>query len=193
MVDKTLVAPPVQARISLRDNWWILIPILALIAAVQSNLFLFLNYVHVFTGVLWTGTDIFMGFILGPILRRVDFPVRRAIISQLMPRMLFYMPTMAAVTTTAGYYLAQRMGFFQLPYPAAYWVAAAWVIVGILTVQGMGVLLPINLRVFFELRKERPDAKLIQRLMGIYIKVVASQALMQLAIIFVMAKFRTGL
>lgn len=182
-----------SARISVRDNWWIAIPIGALIVSIQSHQFVFLNYVHVVTAILWTGTDIFMGFILGPILRRVDLPTRRNIISQLMPRMLFYMPTAAGVTTTAGIYMGSWMGFFRLPYPQMYWVIAALVIVGIMTIQGFGVLLPINLRVFFELRKDKPRVEMIQRLMRIYVRVVASQALLQFIIIFIMNKFRTGL
>ena len=153
----------------------------------------FLVYVHVFTAILWTGTDIFMGFILGPIMRRVDFPVRRAIIVRLMPRMLFYMPTVAGVTTTAGFYMALTLGLFQLPAPQIYWLVAALSITGLMTIQGMGILLPINLKVYFEIRKEYPDAARIQRLMGIYIRVVASQAVMQFLIIFIMVRFSTGI
>ncbi len=193
MTSSATALSPDLPRISVRDNWWVFILIVVLIAAIQTHLMLFLYYVHVFTAILWTGTDIFMGFILGPILRRVDFPTRRAIISRLMPRMLFYMPTMAAVTTTAGFFLAQWRGFFNLPYPQAYWVVAALVVVAILTVQGLGVLLPTNLRVYFEIRKESPDGAKIKRLMGIYVKAVGSQALMQFAIIFIMVKFRLGL
>ncbi|MFQ5860479.1 MAG: hypothetical protein ACE5IG_02895 [Dehalococcoidia bacterium] len=193
MADRTATLSPEVARISLRDNWWIIIPIAALIAAIQSNRIPFLLYVHLFSGLLWTGTDIFMGFILGPILRKVDLSARRAIITRLMPRMLFYMPTVATVTITAGYYLAQWMGFFLVPYPAAYWVLAAGTIAGIMIVQGLGVLLPINIRVFLEIRKEHPDGEKIGRLMGIYIKVVASQAVLQFAIIGIMVKFRMGL
>ena len=38
-----------------------------------------LDFVHVFSSLLWTGIDLFMGFVLGPILRRVGLPVRREI------------------------------------------------------------------------------------------------------------------
>lgn len=181
------------ARISPRENWWIIIPITALIAALLSNRIWFLLYVHLFSGILWTGTDIFMGFILGPILRKVDLPTRRAIITRLMPRMLFYMPTVSTITITSGYYLAVWRGFFPLTYPGAYWVVAAGIMAGIMIVQGLGILLPINLKVFFEIRKEHPDGARIRRLMGIYVKVVASQAVLQFSIIVVMVKFRMGL
>ena len=86
--------------ISIRANIWIIIPIAALIAAILTANFLLLNYVHVFTSMLWTGTDIFMAFLLGPILRNVSLSTRKEVISGLMPKMIFYMPTVAAVTTT---------------------------------------------------------------------------------------------
>lgn len=34
----------------------------------------FLNRVHAMSGVLWTGTDLFMGFVIGPIIRGVARP-----------------------------------------------------------------------------------------------------------------------
>ncbi|MDP6495882.1 MAG: hypothetical protein QGI09_10810 [Dehalococcoidia bacterium] len=184
---------PEAPRISLRDNWWIAIPIVALIVALESDPLWMLLYVHVFTAILWTGTDIFMGFILGPIMRRVDFDTRRAIITRLMPRMIFYMPTMAGVTGAAGYYLADRLGYMDLPYPEKYWVVAALVMLGIMTVQGFGILLPTNLMVYLEMRKEQPDGAKIKRLMSLYVRVVASQAVTQFSMVFIMVKFRTGL
>ncbi len=40
-----------------------------MIAAIVSGNIWFLNWVHVMCGVLWTGIDLFMGFVLGPVLR----------------------------------------------------------------------------------------------------------------------------
>ncbi len=189
----TVTAPEVAVpRLSVRDNWWIVVPIGVLVAAVESDSRWFLNYVHVFTAILWTGTDIFMGFILGPILRRVPVAARREVIVRLMPRMIFYMPTVSGVPITAGWILASRMGFFEWPVPHVYWVWAAVAIVALMTVQGFGFLLPANLRVYFEMRRPQPDMGKIQRLMRLYVRVVASQAVLQFAIIFIMAKFATG-
>ena len=55
-------------------------------AAIMSHERWFLNFVHVMCGVLWTGIDLFMGFVVGPILRRVEMPVRREIIIRLVPK-----------------------------------------------------------------------------------------------------------
>lgn len=164
-----------------------------MVIAVASNNFLLLNYVHVFTAILWTGTDIFMGFVLGPIVRKVSLPTRREIIAWLMPKMIFYMPTVASVTTTAGYFLASAMGLFILGPPVRYWIIALTIVVAVMFIQGFGILLPTNLRVYFELRKNEPDSAKIQRLMRRYIRVIASQAVMQFVIIFIMANFATGL
>jgi len=123
----------------------------------------------------------------------VEFSARRAIIVRLMPRMLFFMTTVTAVTTTAGWYLATWLGLFRLPAPQIWWLYAALAIVAVMTVQGLGILLPTNLRVYFEMRGPEPDGERIGRLMRRYIKVVAAQAVLQFAIIFIMGRFVTGL
>jgi hypothetical protein len=146
----------------------------------------------VFTAILWTGTDIFMAFLLGPVLRNVSLATRKEVISWLMPKMVFFMPTVAAVTTTAGYFLASRMGLITLNPPVVYWISTVLVIVSIMFIQGLGILLPTNLRIYFEMRKSEPDMSRIQRLMRMYVKVVAIQAAMQFIIIFIMAEFATG-
>jgi hypothetical protein len=133
-----------------------------------------------------------MAFLLGPVLRNVSLATRKEVIFWLMPKMVFYMPTVAAVTTTAGYFLASKMGLITLNPPVVYWISAVLVIVSIMFIQGLGILLPTNLRIYFEIRKNEPDMSRIQRLMKMYVKVVAIQAAMQFVIIFIMAEFATG-
>jgi uncharacterized membrane protein len=191
MVNTVQQQPP-PPKISILPNLWVIIPITAVVVAILSANLLLLNYVHVFTAVLWTGTDIFMAFLLGPVLRNVSLATRKEVVSWLMPKMVFFMPTVAAVTTTAGYFLASRMGLITLDPPIVYWVSAVLVIVSIMFIQGLGILLPTNLRIYFEMRKNEPDMSRIQRLMRMYVKVVAIQAAMQFVIIFIMAEFATG-
>jgi len=52
------------------------------------------GFVHVLAGGLWTGIDLFMGFVVDPILRAAPFEARRAVITRLTPKTLF-MPTLA--------------------------------------------------------------------------------------------------
>ena len=191
MVNTVQQQPP-PPKISILPNLWVVIPIIAVIVAILSANLLLLNYIHVFTAVLWTGTDIFMAFLLGPVLRNVSLATRKEVISWLMPKMVFFMPTVAAVTTTAGYFLASRMGLITLNPPVVYWISTVLVIVSIMFIQGLGILLPTNLRIYFEMRKNEPDMSRIQRLMRMYVKVVAIQAAMQFVIIFIMAEFATG-
>jgi hypothetical protein len=84
------------------------------------------------------------------------------------------------------------MDFLDLGYPEFWWVIAALAIVTVLTVQGIGYLLPANLRLYFEIQKPQPDGEKIGRWMKTYVGVVAVQGTMQVAIIVVMARFATG-
>ena len=179
--------------IRLRNLVWVGLSLVVMVAAILDGGLWFLNFVHVLAGVLWTGIDLFMGFVVGPIIRRIDLDSRRAVITRLMPKMLFLMPTLSIVTTTAGWFLAERRGYFHLPYPEFWWIVAALAIVTILTVQGLGILLPTNLRVLFQLQKAEPDMARIGRWMRTYVWVIASQATLQVAIIVVMARIATGL
>ncbi|MBI5146734.1 MAG: hypothetical protein HZA84_05890 [Thaumarchaeota archaeon] len=107
-------------------------------------------------------------------------------------KMLFYMITVSSVTTS-GYYLAEKMVLIIFQAPVIYWMLAVLIIVVVMFVQGIGILMPTNLRIYFELKKSEPDFEKIQRMTRWYVKVVAIQAAMQLSIIFIMANFATGL
>ncbi|HTZ77593.1 MAG TPA: hypothetical protein VMC10_06790 [Stellaceae bacterium] len=179
-------------RIRLANLLWVAAALAVMVAAILSEMLWFLNFVHVMAGLLWTGIDLFMGFVLGPVLRSCDLPVRRAIITRLMPRMLFLMPTLAAITGTAGWFLAKDLGFLDFGYPEFYWVLAALIIIGALTIQGFAFLLPTNLRVCLEMQKPEPDTAKIGRMMRNYVRGVALQGILQVAIIVVMARFVTG-
>jgi hypothetical protein len=170
-----------------------LIALVGMTAAIRWGSDWLLDFIHVLAGGLWTGIDLFMGFVIGPVLRRLPLEARRAVISALIPRTLFLMPTLSIVTSTAGWFLAERMGFLKVDYPAFYWVIAALAIVTVLTVQGLGYLLPTNLRLYFEMQKPNPDGEKIGRWMHLYVRVVGVQGVMQVAIIVVMARFATGL
>jgi hypothetical protein len=195
LADTTLTAPSVRAANPLRP-WYLVAAagaIAVMTAAILSPSLWFLDFVHVMTGALWTGIDLFMGFVVGPVLRKVSFETRRAIIAGLIPRTLILMPTLSMITSTSGWFLAVRMGFLDVSYPEFWWVVAALAIVTVLTVQGLGYLLPTNLRLYFEVQKPQPDAEKIARWMKTYVRVVAIQGTMQVAIIVVMARFTTGL
>jgi hypothetical protein len=161
--------------------WYVALALVVMIAAITSHHLWFLNFLHVFSGLLWTGIDLFMGFVLGPILRVVELPARKAVLLRLTPCTLFLMPT-----------LAEDMGFTALSWPQYAWVAAALVLVVLMTIQGIGYLLPTNFRVCLELQKDNPDNARIGALTNRYFFAVALQGVMQIVTIIVMARLATG-
>ena len=172
---------------------WALAAIAVMIAVIVAGNIWLLDFVHVFSSLLWTGVDLFMGFVLGPILRRVDLSVRREIVRRLTPRTLFLMPTVSIVSGTTGWFLAVALGYTALDWPAYGWVAAALILVTLMTIQGLGFLTPVNVYVCLELQKREPDMGKISFWMRRYFYAVALQGLMQVAIIVVMTRFRAGI
>jgi hypothetical protein len=63
----------------------------------------------------------------------------------------------------------------------------------LMTIQGMGYLLPTNLRVCIQLRRPDPDLAKISRMMRNFFFAVGMQGTMQVLTIVIMARFVTGL
>ena len=162
------------------------LPIGALIYAMNFGSLKFLNYVHIMTGVLWTGIDLFMGTVIGPVLGGMEPKDRANVFKRLIPKMTFLMPVLAAVATTSGIQLAQRLGW-SLTDP---WVLTALIIAGMLVIQGFGLLLPNEIRIFRQLLSETPDTDRIARLGMINAKLAGLQGAFQVAIIVVMVNIR---
>jgi hypothetical protein len=194
LADTIIAAPPARVAAPLRPAYIAaaVIALAAMTVAILGSSLWFLNFFHVMSGALWTGIDLFMGFVIGPVMRRVSLDTRRAMIAGIIPRTLVLMPTLSAITSTSGWFLAQRLGFLDLGYPQFWWVISALGIVSVLTVQGLGYLLPMNLKLYFEIQKPAPDPEKLKRWMRTYVRVVAVQGVMQIAIIVVMARFATG-
>jgi hypothetical protein len=171
-------------------TWWVLLFPAALVLALSIGSLYLLNWVHVLSGVLWTGADLFMGFIVGPVIRSLDIRGRLAVISYLVPRTLLYFPAVALTAGTAGWALATRLGYLHPASPFHFWASVALALVGVMTVVGLGFLLPNSLRIWFELHKREPDRERVVRLNRYNIFLSGGQGLMQLAMILIMAHFR---
>jgi hypothetical protein len=187
----TAASPP--SLIRWHYSWYVAAAIIVMIVAIMSEDRWFLNFVHVLSGLMWTGIDLFMGFIVGPVLRQVDVSVRREVAVRLTPRTLFLMPTLAIITGTTGWYLVVQLGFLGLPWPQFGWVAAALALITILSIQGFAILTPTNVMVCLELQKPQPDMQRIARLMRLYFVMTASQGVMQVVMIVIMARFVSGI
>ncbi len=167
----------------------VLVPAISLILIILSLNLVLLDYIHVLSGGLWTGIDIFMGLVIGRILPKMSIQTRVEFIKRMVPYMLFLMPTLASVAITAGIYLATGQGIFDVTYPV---FITAGIIVIFLLVQGFGIFLPNELRIYLELRKENPDSQKIGRLGMINFKLSGVQAIFQVLLIFVMANIASA-
>jgi hypothetical protein len=188
----TTLTTPAQSLIVWRYAGYGLVALAVMIAAIEIDNLWFLNFVHVVSSLLWTGVDLYMGFVLGPILRRLDLSVRRRIVMQLTPKTLFLMPAVSIIGGTTGWFLAVHLGYTAMPWPAFGWVAAALTLVTLMTILGLGFLTPVNVWVCLELQKPEPDLKRIAYWMNYYFYAVAAQGTMQIAILVVMTRFRAG-
>lgn len=93
------------------------VSVLALVYAVTVASLQVHTYVHVLFGLLWTGTDVFMGAVLGPVTGGLDEEESAAVFERLTPKTSFFLPAMALATIGSGLALADRLGFFATPEP----------------------------------------------------------------------------
>ena len=176
--------PPYTKRLLMWSFTIGIIPPIVLIAALATKSLYLLDYVHVICGGSWTGFDIFNGVVLTRVMRSLELSARVEVAKRLTPTTFFIIPSLAAVAITAGIYLAQAMGKFDLSSP---WILAAGVVVVILTAQGFGVFMPNGIRIFIELSKAKPDIEKISKLNMRNIRLAGSQAVFQIIIILIMA------
>lgn len=168
-------------------TWWILaLPVLLGVALATHRLYLLLLS-HVMAGGLWTGADIFLGFVLGPVWGHLEPAQRRAVQMQLIPKTLLYMPILGLTTGTAGWFLAHWDGYATIHSALFPWVVAAGCVALVLTVVGLGVMLPTNLRMLREMSGPAPDHETIRRLTFRLRRLAGVQGLFQVGIMIIMA------
>ncbi|MGH7640356.1 MAG: hypothetical protein ACREOL_05545, partial [Candidatus Dormibacteria bacterium] len=162
-----------------------------LVVAIAEDWFWALDFLHVAGGGLWTGIDLFVGLVVGPIIGRLSIPARMEFSSRFMPKMVLIMPTLVIVTLASGIQLAQEMGNLAVPYPQHWWLVASFVVVGVMAVVALGVLEPANLAVLFEMRRPHPRGQVIARLMRRFVYAAGVTGLMQVAILIIMTRIAT--
>src|SRR4051812_17354906 len=102
-------------------TWWVLLFPAAMFFAMAIDSLYLLNWVHVLSGVLWTGADLFMGFIVGPVMRLLQPQQRQAVIKYMTPQTMLYFPVVAITAGTAGWDLAGRLGYNHPDSPMLFW------------------------------------------------------------------------
>ena len=162
-----------------------------LVVAIAGNWLWALDLFHVAGGGLWTGIDLFVGLIVGPILGRLSVPARVEFASRFMPKMLLIMPTLVTMTLASGWQLARHLGVLDAGYPRHWWLTASFIVVGVMTVIALGLLEPANVAVLFELRKPQPDGELIGKLMRRFVYTAGITGILQVATLVIMTRIAT--
>src|SRR5438034_10522745 len=75
------------------------VPIIAFLLALISGSLTFIDYVHVITGGMWTGIDLFMGIFGRTVMTKISTMSRAEVANRLTRTMLFLMSSIAAATT----------------------------------------------------------------------------------------------
>lgn len=166
--------------------------VVLLIAAIASDRIWPLTFFHVAFGAAWTIVDLFMGFVIGPILGGLTVPARIEMTKRLMPKMVLIMPTVVLATLAAGWQLASETGRLDSAFVMHGWVVASFIVVGVMSVIALGLLEPANIAVLTELKKRRPNPEVIGRLMKRFIYAAGVLGLMQVATLIIMTKLSSG-
>ena len=140
---------------------------------------------------MWTALDLFLGFVIGPILGRLSIPARTEFTTRFMPKMVLIMPTLVICTLAAGWQLARHLGTIDASYSHHGWVVASFIVVAVMAVIALGVLEPANIAVLFELNKPQPNGEIIGRLMRRFIFTAGITGAMQVATLVIMTRIAT--
>ena len=162
------------------------------IAAIAANELWPLAFLHFVGGASWTVIDLFLGFVLGPIMGRLSVPARVEFTTRLMPKMVLIMPTVVTATLAAGWQLGVHLGTVVSSYYLHGWTVASFIVVGVMAVIALGLLEPANIAVLVELKKPRPNPQVIERLMKRFMYCAGVLGAMQLATLVIMAKLTVG-
>jgi hypothetical protein len=164
----------------------------ALVVGIAVNELWPLEFLHVVAGAAWTVIDLFLGFVLGPIMGSLSIPARIEFTTKLMPKMVLIMPTVVTVTLAAGWQLSTHLGTNLTVNPLHGWVVASFIVVGVMAVIALGLLEPANIAVLTELKKPQPNPAVIERLMKRFIYTAGATGLMQIATFVIMTKLAAG-
>ncbi len=185
-------ARPSFQIVPLRGLPVVAVAIAGLVVTILTNKLWALDFYHVVGGGMWTALDLFLGFVLGPILGRMPIPARVELTTRLMPKMILIMPTLVISTLAGGWQLARHLGYLDASYSDHGWVVAAMVVVAVMAVVALGILEPANVAVLFELKKPRPNGEVIARLMRRFIYTAGITGAMQIATLVIMTRLATS-
>jgi hypothetical protein len=185
--------PPLEFEIVPRKGLIVVaVVFVALVVAIASDKVWPLMFLHVAGGAAWTILDLFLGFVLGPIMGSLSVPARIELVTKLMPKMVIILPTVVTVALAAGWQLANKLGYVMTQSPSHGWVVASFIVVGVMAVVALGLLEPANIAVLTELKKPHPRPEVIERLMKRFIYSAGITGAMQIATLVIMTRLASG-
>ncbi len=185
-------ALPPRTIVPLRGVPVVVLVLAGLVVSIAGNWHWALDFYHVVGGGMWTAIDLFVGFVVGPIIGTMSIPARVEFSSRFMPKMVLLMPTLVTMTLASGWQLARKLGNLSASYPHHSLIVASFIVVGVMAVIALAVLEPANVAVLFELRKPRPNGELISKLMKRFIYTAGITGAMQVATLVIMTKIASG-
>jgi hypothetical protein len=165
--------------------------LVGLVVSIAANWQWALMFYHVAGGGLWTGIDLFVGFVVGPILGRLSIPARAEFSSKFMPMMVLIMPTLVIMTLASGFQLAVVLGNLDPASANHAWLVFSFAVVSVMAVVALGVLEPANIAVLFEMNKPQPNGEVIGRLMKRFMYSAGITGVMQVATLVIMTRITT--
>jgi hypothetical protein len=162
------------------------------IAAIATNSKWAIDGFHVAGGAAWTILDLFLGFVLGPIMGSMTIPSRIEFITKLMPKMVVIMPTVVTITLAAGWQLSTNLGTNLTSSDVHGWVVASMIVVGVMSIIALGLLEPANIAVLTELKKRRPNPAVVEKLMKRFMYSAGILGALQIATLIIMSKLATA-
>ncbi len=157
------------------------LPAIAFAASLIIPGVLALDYVHVLLAAIWTGTDLFLGFIFYIVISGMDETLRYRIAVRLLPMTMFFIPGVSVIVPVAGYALAVREGIFTLD-P---------LFISILVISAILILLSYSIiltsSIFIYRHNDETNKSEISRRLGIISTAASIQLVLQIAIISLMA------
>jgi uncharacterized membrane protein len=125
--------------------WAIIIPWVAFLVILISGSLLFLDYIHVLTGAIWTGTDIFLGLIFSRVIKTLDLKTKADVSKRILPITLYFIPSVSILTPVAGMVYALRENTFAgLSF---YFIVALFLTGIILVLISFLLILPSSLKI----------------------------------------------
>lgn len=159
--------------------------------AIASDKTWALMFCHVAGGGLWTGIDLFVGLVLGPIIGRLSPPARAEFSAKFMPKMVVIMPTVVMMTLGTGLQIAFKYGNLTVGRPQHNWLIASFIVVGVMAVIALGFLEPANITVLAEMNKPEPDHHVIETMMKRFVYTAGITGVMQVATLIIMTRVAT--